>query len=364
VQAGLRFPPLPVGAAGPRVAAMPVATLPSRIEYAGHRIAGLRLADSRDVDQSNELSARLFGAARMRRLRAGGSFHFTHDHVPFGPVSFDRMSWGAHTALVPKGQALPGYYLVNLPIRGAARVRQDAHVQPLAQGSWGVFSPLRSFEIEAYEGFDHLLVRVDAGFLARTWQGLSGRPLTAPLFFEPALPNSPALAASWMSLVTLAAGVAKLRLGSTARGYAQSALAANVATVLLTQHAHNHSFLLEAEPPQAAAPRVVRLAEEFMLQRMREPVTVDEVSAACGVSRRSLFAAFQAHHAAGPMAWLRQRRLEAARALLEKPARAGLRVADVALDLGFPHVGEFAAAYGRAFGEAPSATLRRARLCS
>jgi transcriptional regulator GlxA family with amidase domain len=107
---------------------------------------------------------------------------------------------------------------------------------------------------------------------------------------------------------------------------------------------------------------VVRLAEDFMLQRLREPVTADEVSAACGVSRRSLFAAFQAHHAKGPIAWLRQRRLDAARALLEKPARGDLRVADVALELGFFHVGEFAAAYGRAFGETPSATLRRGRV--
>ena len=62
------------------------------------------------------------------------------------------------------------------------------------------------------------------------------------------------------------------------------------------------------------------------------------------------------------MAWLRQRRLDAARAMLEKPARDDLRVADVALEFGFFHVGEFAAAYGRAFGETPSITLRRGRL--
>jgi AraC-like DNA-binding protein len=240
-------------------------------------------------------------------------------------------------------------------------VRQDSHVQPLAHGTCGVFSPLRSFEIEAYEGFDHLLVRIDAAFLARAWHGISGRPLTAPLFFDPAMPDSPGLAASWMSLVTLGETVARLPLGTTAREYAQSAFAASVASVLLTQHPHNHRFLLESDT-KTAAPPVVRLAEEFMLQRLREPVTADEVSAACGVSRRSLFAAFQAHHATGPIAWLRQRRLDAARALLEKPARADLRVADVALELGFFHVGEFAAAYGRAFGETPSATLRRGRV--
>ena len=339
---------------------MQVPTLPSRIEFAGHRIAGLRLADCLDVDQSNELSARLFGSARMRRLRATGSFHFTHDHVPFGPVSFDRMSWGAHTSLVPRTESLSGYYVVTLPIRGAARVRQDSCVHPLTRGAGGVFSPLRSFEIEAYEGFDQLLVRIEAAFLARAWHGISGQPLSAPLFFEHSMPEVPALAASWMSLVTLGESVAKLPLGSAARGFAQSALAASVASVLLTQHDHNHLFLLEADS-KAAAPRVVRLAEDYMLQRLREPVTVDEVCAASGVSRRSLFAAFQAHHATGPIAWLRQRRLDAARASLEKPERADLRVADVALEFGFPHVGEFAAAYGRAFGETPSVTLRRGR---
>jgi transcriptional regulator GlxA family with amidase domain len=36
-------------------------------------------------------------------------------------------------------------------------------------------------------------------------------------------------------------------------------------------------------------------------------------------------------------------------------------VADVALEFGFAHVGEFASAYGRAFGETPSITLRRGR---
>jgi transcriptional regulator GlxA family with amidase domain len=161
------------------------------------------------------------------------------------------------------------------------------------------------------------------------------------------MPDSPALAASWMSLVTLGESVARLPLGSAAREYAQSALAASVASVLLTQHDHNHRFMLEADS-KTAAPRVVRLAEEFMLQRLSEPVTVDEVCTASGVSLRSLFAAFQAHHATGPVAWLRQRHLDVARASLEKPERADLRVADVALEFGFPHVGEFAGAWASA----------------
>jgi len=42
-------------------------------------------------------------------------------------------------------------------------------------------------------------------------------------------------------------------------------------------------------------------------------------------------------------------------------ARPGARVGDIAAAWGFSHLGRFAAAYRRRFGEPPSATLRAAR---
>jgi len=95
------------------------------------------------------------------------------------------------------------------------------------------------------------------------------------------------------------------------------------------------------------------------MRRLQAHVSVNELCIECGVSRRTLFAAFQSCHGVGPMTWLRERRLEAARGALQKPSRGGIRVADIALEYGFTHVGDFAGAYRRKFGEAPSQTLRR-----
>ncbi|OXH85552.1 AraC family transcriptional regulator, partial [Burkholderia multivorans] len=57
-----------------------------------------------------------------------------------------------------------------------------------------------------------------------------------------------------------------------------------------------------------------------------------------------------------PMQYLRAKRLEHARELLlgATPER---RIADIALDCGFTHLGRFALAYRERFGESPSDTL-------
>ncbi|MEQ8165776.1 MAG: helix-turn-helix domain-containing protein, partial [Alphaproteobacteria bacterium] len=78
-----------------------------------------------------------------------------------------------------------------------------------------------------------------------------------------------------------------------------------------------------------------------------------------GVSARSLFAGFRAYRGQGPMAFLKQVRLERARAELAAADPGRARVIDIALKWHFSHMGRFAADYGRRFGEAPSVTLRR-----
>ena len=61
-----------------------------------------------------------------------------------------------------------------------------------------------------------------------------------------------------------------------------------------------------------------------------------------------------------PRAFLRRCRLELARRRLLE-AGEGETVSSVALDCGFGHFGDFAAAYKARFGETPSATLQLRR---
>lgn len=334
---------------------------PIEFDHGGICLRGLRVADSHDVDESPLQTAPFFGECKLQRLRRDDVFHGTLDCVPMGPVSFNRTRWGARVSLQPLSQALQGYYLISLPTRGAAQVRQGGELHQLAVQSPGVFSPVRNFSMEVHEGYDQLLIRVDSSLIADAWQGLTGRPLIAPLIFETSMLARPQLPQAWRGIVALAGIASELPPAVKARQFAQASLADALASLLLTQHAHNQQSALDAGATFAASPRIVRQAEELMLRRLRSHVSVSDLCIECGVSRRTLFAAFQSCHGAGPMTWLRERRMEAARGALQKPSRGEIRVTDIALEYGFTHVGDFAATYRRQFGEAPSQTLRRGR---
>lgn len=332
---------------------------PIEFDHGGTGLCGLRVADSHDVDESPKQTAPFFGECRLQRLRRDDVFHGTLDCVPMGPVSFNRTRWGARVSLQPVSEALQGYYLISLPTRGAAQVRQGDELHQLVAQSPGVFSPVRTFSMEVHEGYDQLLIRVDSSLIADAWQGLTGRPLIAPLIFQTSLPARPQLTQAWHGIVALAGIASALAPAGKARQFAQASLADALASLLLTQHAHNQQSTLDAGATCMASPRIVTQAEEFMLRRLRAHVSVNDLCIECGVSRRTLFAAFQSCHGTGPMTWLRKRRMEAVRGALQKPSRGGIRVADIALEYGFAHVGDFAGAYRRQFGEAPSQTLRR-----
>ena len=78
-----------------------------------------------------------------------------------------------------------------------------------------------------------------------------------------------------------------------------------------------------------------------------------------GVSVRSLQAQFRHDLGQTPTAYVRNRRLERARAdLADAAPGSGVTVTDVAARWGFTHFGRFAATYRARFGETPSHTLR------
>lgn len=110
-----------------------------------------------------------------------------------------------------------------------------------------------------------------------------------------------------------------------------------------------------AESP--AVPRYLARAERFMRENAGLAVTMEAVAAAAGISERTLREAFQRFRGKTPTHFLQEQRLaRARRALLE---RDGASVTDIALASGFPHLGRFAQAYARSYGETPSATFAR-----
>jgi len=106
--------------------------------------------------------------------------------------------------------------------------------------------------------------------------------------------------------------------------------------------------------------RIVELIEDMARKLTDEPLHIDDICRAAGVSQRTLRNAFQEIYKSPPYRHLRTMRMGEARKALLSPASPTQTVTDVAMHFGFLELGRFSVEYRRAFGECPSATLRRA----
>lgn len=102
--------------------------------------------------------------------------------------------------------------------------------------------------------------------------------------------------------------------------------------------------------------RVVDRACELMLSQRDAPLTILQVCDRIGASPRKLEYCFNSVLGVSPAKYMRAARLNGVRRELRQCSAA---VQDVAARWGFWHMGEFAAAYRRQFGELPSQTLRQ-----
>ncbi|WP_203582088.1 helix-turn-helix domain-containing protein [Microbacterium hibisci] len=113
---------------------------------------------------------------------------------------------------------------------------------------------------------------------------------------------------------------------------------------------------LERSAQRRAAPRSVRRAIAFIEAHAHEPITVDDVAEAAGISTRGLQYAFRRALDQTPTDYLRRQRLAGAHAEMEQGAAAG--VADIAHRWGFSSASRFARHYREAYGRTPRQTLR------
>jgi AraC-like DNA-binding protein len=92
-------------------------------------------------------------------------------------------------------------------------------------------------------------------------------------------------------------------------------------------------------------------AKDLADARYAEPLGVDDLAAAAGLSRAHFSRAFKQAFGESPHAYLLTRRLERAAALLRHTDRS---VADICLSVGLQSIGSFTTSFGRAYGMSPT----------
>jgi AraC-like DNA-binding protein len=105
--------------------------------------------------------------------------------------------------------------------------------------------------------------------------------------------------------------------------------------------------------------RVVQQCLEAIESQGAGSITPQQLCGVAGTSARTLQHAFRERFDFTPGAFLKAKRLAAVREALRNANPKTATVGDLMVDESFWHVGQFAADYRRAFGEAPSATLKQ-----
>jgi AraC-like DNA-binding protein len=100
------------------------------------------------------------------------------------------------------------------------------------------------------------------------------------------------------------------------------------------------------------AARHLLRAKDLADARYAEPLGVDDLAAAAGLSRAHFSREFRREFGVAPHAYLLTRRLERAAALLRTTDSS---VAEICLDVGLTSVGSFTTSFKRAFGRTPTA---------
>ena len=103
--------------------------------------------------------------------------------------------------------------------------------------------------------------------------------------------------------------------------------------------------------------RHIARAKDVADARYAEPLTVDDLAAAAGLSRAHFSREFRRAYGESPHAYLLTRRLERAAALLRMTDHS---VADICFSVGLQSVGSFTTSFTRTYGVSP--TAYRARL--
>ena len=99
-------------------------------------------------------------------------------------------------------------------------------------------------------------------------------------------------------------------------------------------------------------------AKDLADARYAEPLDVDDLARAAGLSRAHFSREFRRAFGESPHAYLLTRRLERAAALLRTTDRS---VADVCLSVGLQSLGSFTTSFTRTFGVSPTAYRARSR---
>jgi len=323
------------------------------------RLAGFCRVATTDVDEAAEQIGRIFCPHDLAPQRAASpDFFARHNCADFDGFSINYVAYGG-TVMIDPG-CLQRFFLVQVPLRGAARVQTAAQDIGCAPGvTASLLSPTIPTRMQWENDCAQLILLVERKLIEQRAAALAGQSVRA-VEFDPLvdlqLPAGRDLSAKMERLADLAE-----RLGArrSLSAVAAADLREMLLDALLLNCRHGLSQAIRTFSGEGESlPCALRRARDCLRAHAAEPLDLAQLAAAAGIGIRALQLGFQRHFGTSISDMLRDIRLSHLNAQLKRAA-PDARIIDIAFDLGFTHPSRMAAAYRAKFGETPSATLRR-----
>ncbi|MGW5263202.1 AraC family transcriptional regulator [Microbispora sp. NPDC004025] len=318
-------------------------------------LATHRRVRTHDVDEARTKVGNDLGDHGLRPVDPEIRLDVRMNGMTFDGMGLYSLGYGTEVLITP--QPLDTYLLVEIPLIGAAEVSHGRERIVSTPELAAVLSLTRPMTMRWAAGHVSLIARFDRAALEAHLCKLLGRTPRRPLTFSLGMDLTRPPVRSWLSVVDLLRREAETGGAMLEQPVALRQLEGLLMTQLLLAQPSNYSEALSGGQPRVA-PTAVERAVDLIEARAAEPLSVEEIAESVGVGARALQEGFRRQLETTPMSYLREVRLERVHAELAVRDPGTTSVTDVAYRWGFVHLGRFALAYRRRFGESPSETLR------
>jgi len=309
-----------------------------------------------DLDQVRDVVSGMYCDHRLVQTRRGERLDYGHVHRRMGAISFSRMRYGAAVTVRPG--SLSSFFLVQVPLSGGDEFSVDGHTWQSCPRQASVHGPDGELTMRWSDDCEKFVVRVDREALERQALTQLGAASAAALRFAPLVDVGDGAVRAWIEMAQHVFG----ELSRNPEIARSPLLHSQFEHLLLTTMLSWLPGAISAAPADVRQilPRHVKQAEDYLRAHVDQPVGIEELAQAVGVSGRSLYDGFRKYLGVSPMRYLKDLRMVQARADLLDPAKPR-SVTSVATHWGFYQLGRFAIDYRQRFGESPSDTLSKSR---
>jgi len=252
----------------------------------------------------------------------------------------------------------PRFFGHGFPVRGSSELINNG-IAMAATPDRGPMFESGALDLTCSSDFEQIVAFIDPDALSGVLAGLIGAPLRRPLRLVRSPSGPPQREAPGVRRLVRVLTEELEDEASMISPLVIAEIEQAILVAYLCGASHNYSTLLDRRPPDAASWQVRRL-EDYIEANWDQPLSIEAIAVAANMSARSVFRSFRQRRGYSPAIFLKQVRLKKAREMLWRAAE-DTSVTSVAFACGFGNLGHFASDYRRVFGEAPSATLHRAK---